>query len=112
MSKQREDADFVADIEDSAEKIVRYVCSMTYDEFCEDSKTIDAVIRNLEVIGEATKNISESLKLRTPGIAWRGMAGLRDRLIHSYFGVDVDIVWKIAVDEVPGLLARLRELPL
>lgn len=112
MSKLREDADFVADIEDSAEKIVRYVCSMTYDEFCEDSKTIDAVIRNLEVIGEATKNISESLKLKTPGIVWRGMAGLRDRLIHNYFGVDVEIVWKIAVDEVPELLAKLRKMSL
>lgn len=110
MYNRRQDADFLADIEDSADKIIRYVCSMTFDAFCEDSKTVDAVIRNLEVIGEATKNISESLKMQTPDIAWRGMAGLRDRLIHNYFGVDIEIVWKIAVDEIPVLLERLRSM--
>jgi uncharacterized protein with HEPN domain len=110
MSKQREDIDFIADIEDSAEKIVRYVSSMTFDSFCEDSRTMDAVIRNLEIIGEATKSISDSLKLKTPEIAWRGMAGLRDRLIHNYFGVDVEIVWKIAGDEVPALIERLHKI--
>jgi len=112
MYSRREDAYFLADIEDSADKIVRYVCSMTFDSFCEDSKTVDAVIRNLEIIGEATKNISESLKIQNPDIAWRGMAGLRDRLIHNYFGVDVEIVWKIAVDEIPVLLERLHTIKL
>ena len=110
MSDRRNDVDFLADIEDSADKISRYVYSMTFDEFCDDSKTVDAVVRNLEVIGEATKNISEFLKSQHSEIAWRGMAGLRDRLIHNYFGVDVEIVWKIAVDEVPVLLLTLHKI--
>ncbi len=110
MSDHRKDVDFLADIEESSDKISRYVLSMTFDEFCDDSKTVDAVVRNLEIIGEATKNISESLKAQTPEISWRGMAGLRDRLIHNYFGVDVEIVWKIAVDEVPVLLERLHKI--
>jgi len=110
MSDRRKDADFLADIEESADKITRYVRAMTFDEFCDDSKTVDAVIRNLEVIGEATKNISEALKSQSPEIAWRGMAGLRDRLIHNYFGVDVEIVWNIAVDELPLLLENLYAL--
>ena len=110
MSDRRKDADCLADIEEAADKIIRYVRSMTFDEFCDDSKTVDAVIRNLEVIGEATKNISEGLKSQSPEIAWRGMAGLRDRLIHNYFGVDVEIVWNIAVDELPLLLENLYAL--
>lgn len=110
MSSDRDDCDFLADIEDSAEKIVSYMFFMKFDEFCDDSKTIDAVIRNLEIIGEATKSISEQLKLQTPDIAWRGMAGLRDRLIHNYFGVDIEIVWKIASEEIPALLERLRNI--
>ena len=110
MFSRRQDSDFLADIDESSEKIVSYVRSMTFDEFCQDSKTIDAVIRNLEVIGEAAKNISETLKKQTTDIPWRGMAGLRDRLIHNYFGVDEGIVWKIAVDEIPHLLERLRTI--
>ena len=70
---------------------------MSFDEFCEDSKTIDAVIRNLEVIGEAAKKISDTLKMQTTDISWRGMAGLRDRLIHNYFvltrGLSGKLLW-------------------
>jgi uncharacterized protein with HEPN domain len=110
MSNRRNDADYLADIEESAVKIVSYISPMSYEDFCDDSKTIDAVIRNLEVIGEAAKNISDSLKLQTPEVSWRGMAGLRDRLIHNYFGVDIEIVWKIAFDEIPVLLERIGKL--
>lgn len=110
MSNRRSDADYLADIEESAVKIVSYTSSMSYEDFCDDSKTIDAVIRNLEVIGEAAKNISEPLKLQSPYVSWRGMAGLRDRLIHNYFGVDIEIVWKITFDEIPVLLERISKL--
>ena len=110
MSNRRKDADFLADIEESSEKILRYIQSESFEEFCNDSKTLDAVVRNLEIIGEAAKNISETLKLQAPEISWRGMAGLRDRLIHNYFGVDERIVWKIVVDEIPQLLEKLRKI--
>jgi uncharacterized protein with HEPN domain len=69
------------------------------------------VSNNVKSVGNNTNtHISESLKTETPDIAWRGMAGLRDRLIHNYFGVDVEIVWKIAVDEIPILLERLHTI--
>ncbi|MEW6679932.1 MAG: HepT-like ribonuclease domain-containing protein [bacterium] len=66
---------------------------MSYKEFLEDIKTQDAVVRNLEIIGEAAKNISEELKKKYPRIQWKDLAGVRDKLIHHYFGVNFDIVW-------------------
>ncbi len=110
MSNLRQDSDYLADIEEASTKIISYVRFMSFDEFCHDSKTIDAVIRNLEVIGEATKNVSDSLKIGTPEISWRGMAGLRDRLIHNYFGVDQEVLWKIAAEDVPQLLKNVRKI--
>ena len=110
MSSCRQDSDFLADIEESAEKILCYMGSMSFGEFCCDGKTVDAVIRNLEIIGEAAKNISESLKQRSPEISWRGMCGLRDRLIHNYFGVDEEIIWKISMNDIPQLLEKLRNI--
>ena len=70
---------------------------MTYKEFLADTRTQDAVIRNLEIIGEATIKLSEGLRNRYPSVPWKEMAGARDRLIHNYFGVDIEVVWKISL---------------
>lgn len=83
---------------------------MTYEAFLADIKTQDAVIRNLEIIGEATKNLSQGLRARHLGIPWKGMAGIRGRLIHAYFGVNLDIVWQIAVAELPELRPVLERI--
>ena len=83
---------------------------MTYDVFLKDTKTQDAVIRNLEIIGEATKNLSPTLRAAYPGFPWKGMAGIRDRLIHRYFGVNLDIVWHVVTGELPPLASRLQEI--
>jgi len=83
---------------------------MTYKEFLADTRTQDAVIRNLEIIGEATKNLSTELRIQYPDVPWKSMAGVRDRLIHHYFAVDFEIVWKIAIVEIPDLVLQMAEI--
>jgi len=85
-----------------------YTAGMTYEAFLNDVKTQDAVIRNLEIIGEATKHISAELRAAHPGPPWRGMAGVRDRLIHHYFGVNLDIVWHIVTAELPDVAEQIE----
>ena len=83
---------------------------MTYDQFLTDIKTQDAIIRNLEIIGEATKNLSVQLRDKYPDIPWKGMAGIRDKLIHHYFGVNLDIVWSIIIHELTLLASQVEEI--
>ncbi len=83
---------------------------LTYEQFLKDIKTQDAIFRNLEVIGEATKNLSSSLQEQYPEVPWRGMAGIRDRLIHHYFGVNLDIVWDIVTVEIPALDLQINHI--
>jgi len=107
---ERTDADYLSDIREAIRRITAYVAGLTYDAFLADAKTQDAVIRNLEIIGEATKNLSEELRSKHPGIPWKGMAGVRDRLIHHYFGVNLDVVWQVAVAELPEVASQLGRL--
>jgi len=81
---------------------------MDYGGFVQDTKTQDAVIRNIEIIGEATKNISEPVKIDNPSIPWKQIAGTRDRLIHEYFGINLDIVWNIIDQELQPLLEEVQ----
>jgi uncharacterized protein with HEPN domain len=109
MSK-RADADFLSDSKEAILRINTYVEKLGYDEFLEDTKTQDAVVRNLEIIGEAIKNISEELKKKYPQIRWNDLAGIRDKLIHHYFGVNFDIVWSVVKEELPKILLQLEEI--
>lgn len=84
--------DFLSDIQEAIHRVTAYTAGVTYEAFLADTKTQDAVIRNLEIIGEATKNLPADLRAKYPGMPWKGMAGVRDRLIHHYFGVNLDIV--------------------
>lgn len=79
---ERSDSDFLRDIQEAVRRIRMYTDAMSYDRFLADIKTQDAVIRNLEIIGEATKSLSTELREKYPGIPWKGMAGIRDRLIY------------------------------
>jgi len=74
-------------------RIDEYLMEKTFEEFSKDNKTIDAVVRNFAVIGEATKNVPASVKRKHPEIAWKRMSGMRDKVIHEYFGVDPRILW-------------------
>ncbi len=107
---ERRDEDFLSDIREAIRRIMAYTAGMTYEEFLEDTKTQDAVIRNLEVIGEATKNLSEGLREKYTEVPWRAMAGVRDRLIHHYFGVNLDIVWQIVDMELPKVASQLETI--
>jgi uncharacterized protein with HEPN domain len=92
---------FVEDIRGSVEKIERYIKDLSYNEFIENEIVIDAVIRNLEVIGEAATNIPESIRKKYHTIPWKRMIGLRNIMIHGYFGVDLEIIWEIITRNLP-----------
>jgi uncharacterized protein with HEPN domain len=70
----------------------------------------DAVVRNLEIVGEAAKRVSPDLRGRAPGVPWREMAGMRDKLVHDYFGVDLDLVWDVVAVELPAARTRIIQL--
>ena len=80
---------YLEDILEAIQKIQQYIEGLSINTFSRDSKTLDAVVRNLEVIGEATKRIPEEIRSKYPGIEWKKIAGLRDMLIHEYFGINV-----------------------
>lgn len=102
--------DYLEDMILAAEKIERFTEGMDRDAFVKDEKTVDAVLRNLEVIGEASKLIPQERRESHPNVPWSAMAGMRDKLIHGYATVDLDIVWTTVVEDLPELRAKLNEL--
>ena len=98
----------VADIVDSIEKILSYTAGMSFEQFRKDSKTIDAVIRNFTIIGEAARHIPDDIVQSHPEIPWREMADLRNIIVHEYFGVSEKIIWETIQTDLPGLLSSLR----
>jgi len=95
--------DYIEDIIEAMNDAMSFVEGMEYDDFLKDRKTIYAVIRAIEIIGEAVKKIPESVKNRYPQIPWREMAGMRDKLIHEYFGVNLRAVWDTIKQDIPNL---------
>jgi uncharacterized protein with HEPN domain len=83
---------------------------MSYEEFAKDDKTVFAVIRAIEIIGEAVKNIPEDIRKEYPEIPWKGMAGMRDKVIHGYVGVDTQLVWSTVKKRIPGLKLRVEKM--
>lgn len=108
--KKRLQSLYLKDIVDAITKILEYTKNVSYDDFCEDAKTIDAVVRNYEIIGEAAKSISGEIKSAYSDVPWKEMIGMRNKVIHEYFGVDTDIVWETTRSILPGLKTSLEDI--
>lgn len=105
MKVKREYLDCLKDIQDALEKIQDFIAGLGFEGFAKDEKTTFAVIRALEIIGEAAKKTPKSIRSRYPDVPWQDMAAMRDKLIHDYFGVDLRVVWKTLRIDLPPLKA-------
>lgn len=110
MTPTRTYADYLNDILDAVDKVDQFTRGVDFERFVSDDRTNFAVIRALEVIGEAAKNIPGVIRERYPDIPWREMARIRDKLIHDYFGVDLRVVWRTVQEDVPPLRAQIARV--
>ena len=101
----------VEDILDAGEKVKKYTNNLSYDEFINSELTKDAVARNFEVIGEAASKIPEHIKHQYPNVEWKRIIGLRNRIVHEYFGIDYQIVWEIIQRQLDIFLDEIRSIP-
>ena len=109
MSKRPVDL-LLGDISDAIDRIQQYTEGMSFDAFSKDRKSVDAVARNLEIIGEAANRLPEDFKDCRPDIEWHKVVGLRHRIIHEYFGIDLAIVWQILQKDLPSLREALLRI--
>lgn len=109
MSKRREIVDYLSDILQAIDDVAEFIVDIEFAQFSADKKTVNAVIRSLEVLGEATKHIPPAFRKRHPEIPWAKMAGMRDVLIHGYMGVDNMTVWKVAKERLPEIRPLLAD---
>jgi len=107
---KREPTLFLYDILECIKKIEKYISGMTYEEFEKDERTVDAVLRNLEIIGEAARNIPSEFRTKYADIPWRHIVGLRNVVIHEYFGVDLENIWEIITNDLPVLKKKVKNI--
>jgi len=107
---KRDEIVFFEDIIDCINKIIEYTENTTEIEFRENTEKQDAVIRRIEIIGEAVKSISRDTRNKSPRIPWREIAGMRDIVVHEYFGVSIDMIWRVAVNEIPELKKDIEQI--
>lgn len=108
--KNRDYRDYLQDILDAVNDIESFVDDMTYEAFIKDRKTLNAVVRSIEIIGEASKNIPETMKTKYKELPWKQMAGMRDKLIHAYFGIDTETLWKAVKENIPPLKKAIQKI--
>ena len=109
MSKRPIDL-LLNDIIESIDRVEQYTQGMSFDEFSSDQKSIDAVVRNLEIIGEAANRLPDDFKERHSSVEWYKVVGLRHRIVHEYFGIDLQIIWQIVHVDLPSLRQTLSRI--
>ena len=100
---------YLDDMLAACRKVERFTAGMTFETFRNDDRTYDAVVRNLEIIGEAAKQVPDAFRRQVPGVDWRKVAAFRDVLAHAYHGIDDDILWDVVREKVPSLEAQLAD---
>jgi len=110
MKKERDIRLYLDDILEAIGKIEKYTESLDYEQFRKDEKTGDAVIRNFSVIGEAVKQVPPSIRKKYPDIPWKIIAGMRDKLVHEYFGIRYDVVWETIESRLPSLRIAVKKI--
>ncbi|HSU24564.1 MAG TPA: DUF86 domain-containing protein [Pyrinomonadaceae bacterium] len=108
--KARNDDLYLYDIEKCCEKIETYIGGINYDQFLENPMLQDALVRNIEIIGEAAKNLSEDFRTSTPEVVWRDIMRMRDTVVHHYFRLNLEVIWQTAADDIPKLLLQIKEI--
>lgn len=107
---KRKAGDYIEDIIEAMTNAMEFTKNMSYDEFVKDTKTVYAVIRAIEIMGEAAKNIPEEIRKKYPDIPWRSVAGMRDKVIHAYFGVKIERVWEVVKRDIPILKPKFEKI--
>ena len=106
----RDYRDYLDDMITSIDDAISFIEGMEYKKFYQDKKTVNAVVRSLEILGEAGKKIPEKIRKKTQDIPWKQICGMRDKLIHDYFGVDYEMVWKVVKEDLPAIREKLSDL--
>ncbi len=100
---------YIKDILQNMQEAVEFIQGMSYEQFIDDKRTLNAVVRSIEVIGEAARNVPDEIRARYAEIPWKEMVGMRDKLIHFYFGVDKEVVWVVVKDRIPAILPLIEK---
>ena len=108
--KDRSDKLYLEDLLTAMNRIAEYIEGHNFNQFKQDYRTVDAIIRNFEIIGEASKNVSDVIKTQYPEIPWNEMYYLRNRVMHEYFGIDYEIIWDIAKNHLPENLKQISDI--
>ena len=111
MSKsKREYKDFIVDVVKACSDISDFIKNMSYEDFVSDQKTVYAVVKAIEIIGEASKLIPEKIRLKYPHVEWKKAIGMRDKLVHDYFGIDYEVLWNTIQINIPKLAKEFKSI--
>lgn len=106
----REYVDYLQDMLDNSRLAIGFVKGMDYASFTQDNKTVYAVIRAVEVIGEAATNVPDEIRSKYPSLPWRDIRGMRNKLVHQYFGINMEVVWKTIQEDLPFIVNELDNI--